>query len=91
MLAFDLSDLSGLVIAAEEGDSARISQLKAGQHADRFYTVVSTVYKVPEECVIDIGTLPSHPKDLEHVIELPVHIPTDCDRGAQRKYIRFID
>ena len=53
--------------------------LESYEQADGFNTVVASVNIVPHEEIIGIGALASDPEQLHQVMELAVHIATNCN------------
>ena len=70
-------------------ESLPVSDLESQEEADSLHAVVAAVHVVPHEEVVGVGTHPAHPEQLQQIIELTVHVTTDCHWGAEGRDMRM--
>lgn len=72
-----LSDLSGLVVTSEDGDSILEADLKGHQEGHGLDRVVSSINVVAHEEVVGVWELSANHEELTQIMELAVDVTTD--------------
>ena len=80
--AVDLSDLTALVVSAEDGDSRFVAHFEGHEKSDRFEGIVSAVDVVAHEQIIGLRTCSANAKKLRQIIKLTMNITANCYRRA---------
>mmetsp|Transcript_36448 Transcript_36448/g.35301 ORF Transcript_36448/g.35301 Transcript_36448/m.35301 type:complete len:236 (+) Transcript_36448:293-1000(+) len=73
--AVDLGDLSGFVVASEQSDPLGVAEFEEHEVGHGLHAESAPIHVVPQEEVVRVGDLPSHPEQLHQVVELPMHVP----------------
>ena len=66
--------MSTLVISTQKGDVIRVTKLQQNHQKDCLQAIVPTVHKVSQKQIVDIGTIPTHFKEFDQIVELTVNI-----------------
>ena len=69
-----LCRLSTLVVSTQKGDVIRVTKLQQNHQKDCLQAIVPTVHKVSQKQIVDIGTIPTHFKEFDQIVELTVNI-----------------
>ena len=88
--AVDLGDLSGLVVASENGDSVSVANLHAHQKSHSFHGIVAAVDVVAHEEVVGVWRDAANFEEFHEVVELAVDVAADGDGAADGLHIRFV-
>lgn len=72
--AINLGDLPGLVVAPQQADSLRKSDLEKQEEGNSLDTVLASVHVVAEEQVVDVGDIAAYLEELHDVPELPMNV-----------------
>lgn len=78
------------MVAAEQQNVLWVLQFQAKEVFQRFHRVIAAVHKVADEDVALVGDFPADAEELQKVVELPVDVPTDIDRGADGLNVGFL-
>ena len=89
--AVDLGDLAALVVAADQRDAVRVPHLERQQQQEGLDRVEAAVDKVPEEEVGCPRGVPARHEQLAQVVELPVDVAADGDRGGDLRDVPLLD
>lgn len=84
-----LSNLSGFVIAAEDGDAVSKADFEGDEERDRFERVVAAVDVVSHEEVVGFGAGAADAEQFGEVVELAVDVAADCDGGGDGLDVGF--
>jgi len=87
--AIDLSNLLGLVVTSQDGDSVWISDLEGYQESDGLNRVVASVNVVAHEQVVVVWQLTSNFEKFFQIVELSMDVTADSDWGSNRLHIAF--
>jgi hypothetical protein len=71
--------LTGLVVAAEDGDAVSETDFEGDEEGDCFDAVVASVYVVAHEQVVCVGGVSAYAEEFLEVVELAVDVAADCD------------
>ena len=85
-----LSDLLGLVITTQNGDSLRVSDLHGHEQRNGLDGIVASINVVTHEQVVVIWDLPTNLKELLEVMELPMDVTTYGNWSSNIHHITFI-
>ena len=89
--AVDLGDLSGLVVAAEDGDAVAVSDLECDEQRDGLDRVVAAVYVVAHEEVVGVWRVAADAEEFGEVVKLAVDVAADGDGAADGLHIRLAE
>lgn len=86
----DLSDESGLMVASEQGYSVSVPYLEGQQEEEGLNAVPTPINIVAQKDVVGVWRIAPYFEELEQVVELPVNVTADGDRGSNFDNIGFI-
>ena len=86
-----MSDLTALVVAAEDGDSVGVAHLEGDEESDSLDRVVATIDVVAHEEVVGVGRLASDLEQFAQIVELAVNVTADCHWCTHLLHVRLID
>lgn len=87
--AIDLGDLSRFVVATENGDALRVSDLESYEESDSFDREVTSVNIVTHEEIICVWVGSTDLEQLHQVVELTVYVSTNCHWAFHWLHIRL--
>jgi len=82
--SIDLSNLTRLVVSAEDGNAILIADLKGDQEGHGLDRVVTAIDVVTHEEIVRVGRVAADAEELHEIVELTVNITTDGDGAAHR-------
>ena len=86
-----MSDLSALVVTAEDSNSVGEAHLEGDEESDGLDRVVTTIDVVAHEEVVSVRGLSSDLEQLAQIVELTVDVTADGHGGAHLLHVRLID
>ena len=86
-----LSDLTALVVTAQNCDSVGEANLEGDEECDGLDTVVATIDVITHEQVVSVGRLTANLEELTKVMELAVDITANSDGRAHLLHVRLVD
>ena len=89
--AIDAADLSGFMVAPEQGNVAWIPNLQTHQQLKSLHWIVASIDVVTHEYVVGCGDHSTLLKKLEQIVELAMDIATDSDWCGDWLYIGLLD
>jgi len=82
-----LSDLSGLVVAAQDRDSVSITHFQGNEQRYRLHRVVTSIDVVSHEQVVGVWRLASNFEKFFKVVELAMDVSANRDGSAYLRHI----
>mmetsp|Transcript_11852 Transcript_11852/g.34208 ORF Transcript_11852/g.34208 Transcript_11852/m.34208 type:complete len:246 (+) Transcript_11852:453-1190(+) len=86
-----LRDLTTLMIASQDEDAVRVSDLQAHEHRDRFYGVVPSVHVISHEQVVCVRSAAADAKQLHQVVPLAMNVTAHGHRSRHRLHVGFAE
>lgn len=86
----DLGDLTGFMVAAEDGDSFTIADLEGHQQRHCLHRVVAAIDVVTHEQVICVGRPSTYSEQLHKIVKLSVDIAAHCHRAFYFLNVRLL-
>lgn len=74
----DLRDLTGLVVAAQDGDSFSVADLQSDQQRHCLHRVVAAIDVVAHEQVVCVGRSSAYSEQLHKIVKLAVDVAAHC-------------
>ena len=89
--SINLSYLSAFVVASDESNEVGVSNFVGQKKEKGFNTVESSIYEISKKEVANSGYISSIFEELKKIVELPMDVSADGDRGVDSLNIAFLN
>ena len=87
--AIDLGNSSGFVVASGEVDTFGVPDFECHKQGDGLNGVVASIDEISHEEVVGEGHISADREEFDKIMQLPMDIPADGNRGLDRYGVAF--
>ena len=78
------------MVASEDGESILEANFERDEKSDSLDGIVSTINVIAHEQVVRVWRLPTDLEQLSEIVELPMDVSANGDRGSDLLHVRLI-